>query len=58
LYSYIRNGQEPNKTVKGAFNVRIGSGLHLRALQETCKEGVSLNTFIKEAIEKELSHTR
>ncbi len=53
-----REGKEPNKTVKGAFNVRIGSELHLRALQEASKEGVSLNNFVKKAIEKELSHTR
>ena len=53
-----KKGRTPQKPAKGSFNVRIGSELHLKALMEASKKGVSLNSFVKKAIEKELSHTR
>ena len=44
-------GQEPNKTYKGTFNVRIPPALHRAADMERIKQGISLNQLITKAIE-------
>jgi len=49
-------GREPQKTYKGIFNVRIDPQLHKKAYQQSLKSGISLNTFVKQAIEKEVEH--
>jgi len=48
-------GREPQKTYKGVFNVRVDPKLHKKAYQESIRQGISLNTFVKQAIEKEVS---
>ncbi len=48
-------GKEPLKSCKGSFNVRIPPDLHMKALEKATTKGISLNHFIKRAIEKELT---
>jgi predicted HicB family RNase H-like nuclease len=45
--------REPQKAFKGVFNVRTGSELHKLAVLNATKIGVSLNTYIKNLIEKD-----
>ena len=48
-------GKEPDREYKGTFNVRIPSELHKRATIEAEALGISLNQFIQQSIEHELS---
>lgn len=45
-------GREPNQPFKGSFNVRIGSELHRKATIRAAEQGIKLNEFIKNSIEK------
>lgn len=45
--------REPQKAFKGVFNVRTGSELHLAAVKNALKMGVSLNAYVKSLIEKD-----
>jgi predicted HicB family RNase H-like nuclease len=49
-------GKEPNKTYKGSFNVRISTDLHKAAAVCAATQNVSLNDFIKTAINYALVH--
>jgi predicted HicB family RNase H-like nuclease len=44
-------GKEPNKTYKGTFNVRIGTDLHRDAAVFAASQNISLNDFVKNAID-------
>jgi predicted HicB family RNase H-like nuclease len=44
-------GKEPNKTYKGTFNIRIGTELHKDAAVFAAIRNVSLNDFIRTAID-------
>ncbi|MFT3824995.1 MAG: type II toxin-antitoxin system HicB family antitoxin [Chitinophagaceae bacterium] len=44
-------GKEPNKTYKGSFNVRIGTELHKEAAVFAALHNLSLNDFIRTAID-------
>jgi len=44
------NDIEPEKPFKGSFNVRIGAELHRKAVLAASSNGVSLNSFVEEAI--------
>lgn len=44
-------GKEPNKTYKGTFNVRIGTELHRDAAVYAAIQNMSLNDFVKTAID-------
>ena len=44
------SGKQPEKPFKGSFNVRIGSDLHRKAALTASAKGVSLNTFVEDAI--------
>ena len=48
-------GKEPVKSCKGSFNVRVTPQLHIQATLKASKLGISLNQFIKAAIEKEIA---
>ena len=48
-------GKEPQKPFKGSFNVRIQPELHMKAALESLKENISLNKFVENAIDHELS---
>ena len=49
-------GREPNKTYKGTFNVRISTDLHKAAAMYAAMNNISLNDFVKTAIDYALSH--
>jgi predicted HicB family RNase H-like nuclease len=49
-------GKEPNKTYKGSFNVRISTDLHKAAAVYAASNNISLNDFIKSAIDYALLH--
>lgn len=54
-------GCEPNKPSSGSFNVRVGPDVHSSAVRAAAKKGISLNEFVKSAIEeacatKQLNH--
>ena len=44
-------GKEPNKTYKGSLNIRIGTDLHKNAAVFAAIHNVSLNDFIRSAID-------
>lgn len=48
------HNKSPEKSFKGSFNVRIPTELHKKAFRKSLLEGVSLNQFVVQAIEKEL----
>jgi predicted HicB family RNase H-like nuclease len=47
-------GREPQKVYKGVFNVRIEPELHKKIYQEALKEGISLNSFVRQTLSKEV----
>lgn len=47
-------GVEPEKPFKGSFNIRVKPILHKLAFQKAIQEGISLNKFIENTLEKEL----
>jgi len=49
-------GKEPNKTYKGTFNVRISTDLHKAAAVYAAINNISLNDFVKTAIDFALLH--
>jgi predicted HicB family RNase H-like nuclease len=49
-------GKEPNKTYKGSFNVRIPTDLHKAAAIFASVNNISLNDFIRTAINYALLH--
>lgn len=56
LQTCMEIGKEPNKTYKGTFNVRIPANLHKDAALFAALNNVSLNDFIKTAIDFALLH--
>lgn len=48
-------GTEPNKTYKGTFNVRLTPELHRQAARYAAINNMTLNEFVKYAIDKVLS---
>ena len=49
-----KTGKEPFKSYRGSFNVRITPDLHKKAVQKSISRGVSLNQFVRKAIEHEV----
>ncbi len=49
-----RTGKPLRKSYKGSFNVRIDPDLHRKAVLAAQKRGVSLNRFVRQAIEHEV----
>ena len=45
-------GDEPEKPYKGSFNIRIESDLHQQAALTASSRGMTLNSFVEEAIRK------
>ncbi|MDR2207291.1 MAG: type II toxin-antitoxin system HicB family antitoxin [Flavobacteriaceae bacterium] len=48
-------GIKPQKSYTGAFNVRIPSDMHGRAVLKAQELGINLNAFVKSAIEEKLN---
>lgn len=51
-------GKEPNKTYKGSFNVRIPTELHREAAIYAASKDISLNDFVKTAIQYALMNKK
>lgn len=49
-----QQGQEPEQSFKGSFNVRTGSELHRQATLYAKERGTNLNQVVKEALERYL----
>ncbi|MDO5609015.1 MAG: type II toxin-antitoxin system HicB family antitoxin [Capnocytophaga sp.] len=47
-------GVKPQKSYSGVFNIRIPSDIHGLAVEVAKKEGLTLNAFVKSAIEQRL----
>ena len=47
-------GREPQKVYKGVFNVRIEPELHKKVYQEALKAGISLNSFVRQTLSKQV----
>ncbi len=47
-------GREPQKVFKGVFNVRLNPKLHKKLYENAIKEGISLNSYIQKALEREV----
>lgn len=47
-------GYEPELPCKGSFNVRVGHDLHLAAMLKAKELGVSLNDFVRQALNQAL----
>jgi predicted HicB family RNase H-like nuclease len=52
------NSVKPEKPFKGSFNVRIGTELHREAALAASAQGVSLNSFVENAIEQKVSERK
>lgn len=48
-------GKDPEKTYKGSFNVRISSELHRQAARHAALNKMTLNDFVRNAIDKLVS---
>jgi len=48
-------GREPEKAYKGSFNVRIPPELHKQAVIFASAHGISLNSFVENALRTSLS---
>lgn len=44
-------GKDPDKTIKGTFNVRVGAELHREALLKSTNDGCSLNDVVKKSMQ-------
>ena len=55
VYEYLEDcrnlEKEPDATFKGSFNVRVTSDLHRDAAMAAKAQGVSLNSFVSDALE-------
>lgn len=49
-------GIEPDKSYTGALNIRITPAVHRRAAMLARQSGITLNSFIKEAVEQKVKH--
>jgi predicted HicB family RNase H-like nuclease len=47
-------GRPPHKSYKGGFNVRMPADLHQKAVRKSAMMGISLNQFVRKAVEKEV----
>ena len=48
-------GKLPNQPLKGSFNVRVGADLHRKAMFKAEEQGLKLNEFVKQSIEKAIA---
>ena len=50
LEDCAKHGDEPEKSFKGSFNVRVESELHRKAAMAALSRDISLNAFVEDAI--------
>ena len=58
VMSCAEDGVEPRKQYSGTLNLRLGPDLHQRAARAASAFGVSLNAWIKQAVEEKVQKTR
>lgn len=51
LLSCKENNVQPDKPYKGSFNVRVGPEKHGRIACQSLREGISLNTYVNNALD-------
>jgi predicted HicB family RNase H-like nuclease len=51
-------GKQPEKPFKGSFNLRLDPELHKRLVNNAMSEGKTLNTFVKDLLQRAVSETR
>lgn len=49
------NGIVPNKSYSGSLNVRLSPDIHMRVAMLAKQAGISINSFIKAAVEKQVA---
>lgn len=49
------HGKEPHKSYSGSLNVRITPDVHMRVAMLAKQAGISINAFIKAAVEKQVA---
>ena|SRR5690554_872470 len=49
------SGTEPQKSFTGTFNVRVPAEIHGQAVLKAKDEGITLNAFVRSAIEEKLN---
>ena len=57
LESCLEFGKNPDKTMTGSFNVRVGEELHKQATIRACQDKTSLNEVTKKALEMYVNST-
>ena len=55
LKSCKQDGIEPRRPFSGKLNVRLGPDLHQRIARSAAESGLSLNSWIMQALEKSVS---
>lgn len=55
LKSCEEDGIEPRRPFSGKLNVRLGPDLHQRVARSAAESGLSLNSWIMQALEKSVS---
>lgn len=55
LASCAEDGVEPRKPFSGKLNVRLGPELHQRLARSAAESGMSLNGWIRQALEKSVT---
>lgn len=55
LASCEEDGVEPRRPFSGRLNVRLGPELHRRLAQSAAESGMSLNGWIRQALERSVS---
>ncbi|VWC65423.1 HicB family protein [Burkholderia lata] len=58
LDTCAEEGVEPDKPCSGTFNVRIPPALHRSAQVEAARRGLTLNDFIRQSVDNELTGSR
>ena len=50
-------GKQPEKSFKGSFNLRLDPELHRQLVSNAMSEGKTLNTFVKDLLQRAVSET-
>ena len=53
--AFHEKGIEPHKTYSGQLNVRLTPDMHLKIASLAKKTGISINAFIKKAVENQIA---
>jgi predicted HicB family RNase H-like nuclease len=54
----LNAGKSPQKSYRGTFNVRVPPALHHAAARASLRQGLTLNQFVRKALERSVSELR